>query len=266
MRRYHFFEFCDQSWIPNFIRIGYMNNLNLIQKTFCPYQNVPALLLEWADENAINEFCDLASGGGEQISVLLEKSVKEFNLKFKLTDLYPQIKSYQDLQKKYGVSKIIYDTESISIFNLPKGEKNFTIFSAFHHFDKYQAELIISDIATNYNSICIFEFTSRSLKDLLSMIPAIFFNWISPFLSKKKSLTTIIFGFLIPIIPILVVFDGVISVLRSYKMEEIEKMIPPELKNNFKIKYGTLPWGKIPFAKMNYFLMVRVQTNPEVKN
>jgi hypothetical protein len=122
----------------------------------------------------------------------------------------------------------------------------------------------LRDVATSRDGICIVEFTERNWISLLSMIPAFVFNLIAPLTAAKFRLSKLLFGTFVPIIPLFVGFDGMVSVVRSYTAEELLSLLPDECKDDFVVEHGSVPWGFVPAVRASYFLLSRKPAAAEI--
>ncbi len=110
--------------------------------------------------------------------------------------------------------------------NVPKNLKGLrTQFLSLHHFKPKDAKQILQNAVDSNSAIAIFEAQERSIPSILAM----FFSPISvlvttPFIRPFK-IGRIIFTYLIPIIPIVVLWDGVVSSLRTYSVKEMTELV-----------------------------------------
>lgn len=265
MRRYQLFEFCDQPWLTGIWREGLIDCLNNIHRFLQPYRHITPVLQDWARRNNVELLLDIGSGGGEQIATLLNQKgmLSNKKLKFVLSDLYPQVANYVHLKNHYGQGIIDYLGYSVPVTDIPKKFRYLSVFSAFHHFPPHVAADILNEVAKNRDGICIIEFTERNWISLFSMIPAFLFNLLAPITASKFRLSKLLFGTFVPVIPLIVCFDGMISVLRSYKADELLSMLPDRVKNEFAVEHGSVPWGYVPGVRANYFFLART---PAIEN
>ncbi|ORY57577.1 uncharacterized protein BCR38DRAFT_449536 [Pseudomassariella vexata] len=149
---------------------------------------------------------------------------------FVLTDLHPHVESWERAAKKSAY--ITYEAESVDAANAPpelvgrykdKGQKVFRLFNlAFHHFDDGLARAILKNTVETSDGFGIFELQDRSISSFIScclfgvfiLLFAPIFYWWSP--------SRLFFTYLMPIIPFVLVFDGIISCLRTRTAEEVE--------------------------------------------
>ncbi|GAB4356696.1 MAG: hypothetical protein Kow0060_09560 [Methylohalobius crimeensis] len=249
-------------WFKGILREGYIDCLNNIHRFLEPYRNIAPVIYDWAQRHQVNTLLDIGSGGGMQIATLLQyqETTPEQPLRFVLSDLYPQVANYEHLKNQHEANVIDYIASPVPIRHLPQSYRYLSIFSAFHHFHPKDAAGLLNEVVMNRNGFCIVEFTERNWINLFSMIPAFFLNLLAPLTAPKFRWSKVLLGTVFPLIPLLVCFDGLVSVLRSYKVEELLDMIPSEAKNNFVIEYGSVPWGRLPLSRANYFFLAKKQT------
>ena len=110
-----------------------------------------------------------------------------------------------------------------------------TLFEAFHHFKPEAAVAILRDAVTAQQPIAIFEFQRRELWDTLlppmSIVPLVggFLNWKhTPFRWTK------LFATLIPLIPLTLILDGIVSMLRTYTAQELAELAQKAGTNGYR--------------------------------
>lgn len=187
---------------------------------------------------------DLGSGGGGGLLVLNQELIKENpNVKIVLTDLYPNFNAFQ--YTKSQATNIEFAPESIDARNVPKDLNGLrTMFLAFHHFQPADAIQILQNAVKSNQPILIVEGQERSLPSFLAM----FFSpltvlFTTPFI-RPFSLERIILTYLIPIVPIITWWDGMVSSLRTYSVNEMEQLISKvEGREKFDWKTGRIKSG-----------------------
>ena len=108
-----------------------------------------------------------------------------------------------------------------------------TIFTSFHHFSPEEARAILQNAVDARQGIGIFEITRRSPSGIALMFPwalmlFVFTPFIRPFRWSRLLCT-----YFLPIIPFVLLFDGVVSCLRTYQTLELLEMV----KNLSGIEY-----------------------------
>lgn len=194
------------------------------------YKPIISILEKGLKEGKTNKIIDLGSGGGGGL-IWLNKELKKKNsqLKILLTDFYPNISAFEYTKKQ--ADNFDYTKTAIDARNVPKELIGLrTQFLSLHHFRPNDAKKIIQNAIDTDSAIAIFEAQERSFSSILAMLfSPISVLLITPFIRPFK-LGRIIFTYLIPIVPLFVFWDGIVSSLRTYSVSEMNKMVQ-SLKN-----------------------------------
>lgn len=232
MKRIHLFEIEDQSWFPSFLRNYMTDFLQFLSNKAKIYKPIVPLLTKKLKASNQNTIVDLASGGGGGLLWLNEAIKKELpELKITLTDYYPNISAFKHTQK--SANNFQFVTESIDARNVPKHLTGFrTQFLSFHHFKPTNAKQILQNAIDEQSPIAIFEAQDRSVYSIIGMLLSpLTLLFVTPFIKPFK-IGRIIFTYFIPIIPICVLWDGLVSCLRTYSVQEMNSMV--KSLQNFK--------------------------------
>ncbi len=252
MGRIHLFEFEDLKWFPSFLRNYMTDFLQFISNKFDVYKPIVPIIEEGLEKSKSNTIVDLASGGGGGILKLNEHLLESRpNLKIILTDYYPNIEAFK--QTKASAKNIEYITTSIDALSVPKSLEGLrTQFLSLHHFKPMQAQQILQNAVNNESAIAIFEAQERNLKSVIFMLLSpLNVLLLTPFIKPFK-FGRLLFTYLIPILPILVCWDGLVSVLRTYSIKEINNLINSLSNgNSFEWKLGKVKSGP---SKITYLL------------
>ncbi|PGR79778.1 hypothetical protein [Priestia megaterium] len=242
MNRLHLFEFEDKKWFPDVLRKGTTDFLSFIFSKTNRYAPVVPLIKEVLEKEDTNHIIDLCSGAGGGIVNMqrdLEKSLGK-KVKVTLTDKYPNKQAFDSLKSSYDEIDII--NTSIDATNVPNDLKGFrTIFTAFHHFKPNMAEAILRDAVNKDVPIGVFELGNKGALAIIKLIISVPIGLIliTPFLRPFK-LSRIIFTYLIPLIPLCTIWDGIVSILRVYSPQELEEMTKKDWGKNYTWKTGIL--------------------------
>lgn len=243
MRRFHLFEFNDLSWLQ-VLHEALLDCLNLVHRLSGPYRSMSPYLDDVMREAGKKDggILDLCSGGGEHIRALVEDAkLAGLRLpKITLTDLYPRPQYYEKLQKEFGPNQINYVATSVSALSdnseLARG-KMIMLCSSLHHFKPVQAREIIAQALRSSGGIIILEMTPRKFKTMSRVVVESIPMLAAPFFAHKFSLMKFVFTTLIPVIPFMFAFDGIVSCLRTYKEEELMAMIPADLRSRVRTRF-----------------------------
>jgi len=225
MKRKQLFEFEDQSWFPSFLRNYLTDFLQFISNQFDIYKNVTPFLSELIKKDGNNTIIDLASGGGGGLYRLSNRLKEEHpGLKIILTDYYPNLKAFEYVKSQSANST--FEKESVDARKVPSYLKGVrTQFLSLHHFREEDAVEILQNAVDSQSPIALFESQERNVKSVLAMLfSPINVLLMTPFI-KPFSIGRIIFTYLIPLVPLFVMLDGVLSALRTYTITEMNELI-----------------------------------------
>jgi hypothetical protein len=112
------------------------------------------------------------------------------------------------------------------------------MFTSFHHFRPSDARTILADAVRSGVGIGVFEFTGRGLRRFAAVALTPFaVLYAVPFLRPVRW-RTLLFTYVIPIIPIGVLVDGVVSCLRTYSPAELAALVEPLQGNGYMWEVG----------------------------
>jgi hypothetical protein len=232
MGRIHAFEFEDLQWFPKNLRNYATDFLQFGANTFDMYKPVIPILKKGVEEASNNTILDIASGGGGGL-ITIARHLKKDNpsIKIILSDFYPNLEAFQRT-KAQAPDTFEFIEQPVDAMAVPASLKGLrTQFLSFHHFKPEQAKAILQNAIDHRQPIAIFEGQQRNIK---SMIPMLFSPLTvlltTPFIRPFK-IDRILFTYLIPLLPLFILWDGVISVLRTYTVEELNQLIK-ELNNH----------------------------------
>lgn len=244
MARIQFFEFEDLKWFPSFLRNYLTDYLKFLSNQMKIYKSIIPILQKGIDNSKTNQIVDLASGGGGGLTWLNAELLKKNpDLKILLTDFYPNIDAFEYTRKQ--MDNIDYISTSIDARDVPIELKGLrTQFLSLHHFNPEDAIKILQNAVDSGNTIAIFEAQERSFASLFAMISSpISVLLTTPFIRPFK-FGRILFTYLIPIVPIIVLWDGVVSCLRTYSVHEMHGLVDKvKNKDNFEWEIGKIKSG-----------------------
>lgn len=191
------------------------------------FKPILPLLEELISKQDQHRIIDLGSGGGGGLLWLGRRLKAMFpELQIILTDLYPNISAFEFTREKGGEELFAYRPESIDARRPPEDLTGIrTQFLSMHHFKPDEVVTILQNAVDQEQAIAIFEGQERSIKSIVPMLLSpISVLLTTPFIRPFK-LGRILFTYLIPLVPIFVCWDGVVSALRTYTVEEMEAMV-----------------------------------------
>ena len=225
MGRIHLFEFEDQKWFPTFLRNYGTDFLQFLSNMTKMYKPIIPIIKKGLQKSKTNQIVDLCSGGGGGL-IWLNSELKKnrADLQIILTDFYPNIPAFKFTKEKADNFEFI--KTSVDARNVPEELVGLrTQFLSLHHFKPKDAKQILQNAIDSNSSIAIFEAQERSIPSVLAMLfSPISVLLITPLIRPFK-IGRIIFTYLIPIVPLFVLWDGLVSSLRTYSVKEMNKLV-----------------------------------------
>ena len=224
--------------------------------------------------------CQAQSQPKKESECSVDGKYSEIRISCTLTDLYPPPKSVQrDIVVNSSSSlRLMYYPHSVDATRVPAdittllcGDKDHpthrtaaisaplprslrTIMGAFHHFTPASASSVLKDTVNKGDAICIVEMTHRSLLSMvLFTIISLAYGFIGPLLDMLPySLTRVFFTYVVPLYPLAVTWDSVVSCVRSFSEAEWEGMVmaaDPESKYMWSYRqHRIISWFPYFFA------------------
>ncbi|WP_136666911.1 hypothetical protein [Flavobacterium sp. H122] len=225
MKRVHLFEFGDQKWFPVFLRNYTTDFLQFLSNKTKMYKSIVPLLEDTLKISKTETIIDLASGGGGGLLWLNSEIKKNIpGLKIVLTDFYPNIPAFR--QTKMQSDNFEFYEQPVDARKVPPELKGLrTQFLSLHHFEPDDAKLILQNAVDSNTPIAVFEAQERSFPSIIAMLLSpISVILTTPFIKPFKT-GRIIFTYIIPIVPIVVLWDGIVSSLRTYSTNEMQELV-----------------------------------------
>jgi hypothetical protein len=242
-RRIQLFEFEDLAWFPNTIRESMTDYLRYLITKVDFYRPIVPLIIEGMSKTNTNQIIDLCSGGGGAIEQIRNELSMQSEIKFKiiLTDKYPNTSAYEFLSAKTN-GTISFLNTSIDAADVPLTLKGFrTIFSGFHHFDNSSAKSVLQNAVDANSGIGIFDGGNKNILAIMAILivhPLAFFLF-TPFFRPFR-FSRLFFTYIIPVIPFCTVWDGVVSIIRLYKPNELLQIAKEVEPNTYHWRSGIM--------------------------
>lgn len=205
-----------------------MDCLRVIATVGQQYQAVAPLLQRALIVTGAPQIVDLCAGGGgpwHHLSQILYTK-QEDPVPILLTDLYPPTSGNDQPATAGHPEQLHWVTTPIDATHLPATMTGLrTLFTAFHHFPPQQARAILQDAVNAGDGIAIFEQTARTPLAFLLMYLLPWLAFIAMPLSRPWHLNRFFWTFVIPAIPLVLWFDGMVSCLRTYSEAELTALV-----------------------------------------
>lgn len=247
MRRVQFIEIHEQPWFPSSLRDGVTDALQFGFHLLKAYAPIAPLLQGALDSTRSRSVVDMCSGGGGPWFDFSRKlQADPPGLHIWLTDKYPNLGALQNVRAASG-NHITFYPGSVEAMKVPGDLKGFrTMFTSFHHFAPEEARAILQNAVDARESIGIFE-TARRAPSTIGLVFAfalmlfVCTPWIRPFRWSR-----LLWTYLVPIIPLVLLFDGVVSCLRTYRPQELRELVEKLRASEYQWEIGEHSTGYTP--------------------
>jgi hypothetical protein len=251
MPRIHAFEFEDLSWFPGLVR-EYMTDFLSFMGGWSPLPYAPftdrlaRALRRTGDERVV----DLCSGGGGPAVAIVAELQRELQrpIQLHLTDLYPTAsRARAGLEAPSWVS---FETRPVDAARVPGELRGFRLVcNGFHHLKPQQARACLADAVQQRRGVAVVELTQRSAVSILQIVLGTSALWVvTPFM-KPFRLSRLLLTYLVPVVPLCTLWDGMISCLRVYDPNELRGLLQqlPD-HDEYEWDVGRLRVPKLPAA------------------
>jgi len=265
MRRIQFIELHEQSWFPPTLRNDITDALQCgseILKAYTPIFLLFQQALEVTQSAAIVDLCSGSGGPWLDLSQKLQRNITAYRIC--LTDKFPNLMAFENV-KAASANGIDFHGSSVDAMQVPVELDGFrTMFSSFHHFPPAQARAILRNAVDARQGIGIFEITSRSaiaisMMFLWFLTPLAFTPSIRPFRWSR-----LFYTYVLPVIPLVLLFDGLVSCLRSYRPRELRELIDGLAEFGYRWEIGERSgtFGGLPVTYLIEYPRERAQVSP----
>jgi hypothetical protein len=249
------FEIHEQPWFPQFLRDEFVDSLQMILEVTNTYQPIASLLRKRLQECGSDRVVDLCSGAGGPWPSL----VRHFEMhgaaapQVLLTDKYPTTTKLQDGESP-NTNRLRFLSDSIDATRVPKYLRGFrTLFNAFHHLSPAEARGLLQDSVNKRQAIGVFEAPARHTLTLLSLLLIPIAAWLFVPFRRPFRWSRLLWTYLIPLIPFVLLFDGVVSCLRAYSLGELQDMTSEIEASGYRWEIGEKAGGLLP-VRITYLI------------
>jgi hypothetical protein len=242
------FEIHEQPWFPQFLRDQVVDGLQMILEVMDTYAPIAQLLRARLQECGTEHVLDLCSGAGGPWPSLIRhfQSHGTSPPEVFLTDKYPSTTKLHDLGSLVA-NRMRFLKHSVDVTRIPEHLQGFrTLFSSFHHLNADEARSLLQDSVSRRQAIGIFEAPARHTSTLLSLLFIPIAAWLFVPFRRPFRWSRLFWTYLIPIVPFVLLFDGLISCLRAYSLEELQGMTRGLRGNRYRWEIGEEAGGLLP--------------------
>lgn len=249
MRRRQLVEIEDLSWCPRAVRDGGTDWLAFMANATKAFSPIAPKIRAAMRSMGTQDVLDLCSGGGGPWLTLERDLVPSGPVNVTLSDRYPNLEALTATRERSG-GRLGFHPEPVDATDVPGSLRGVrTMFNAFHHFPPDQATAILTDAVRKRCAVVVVEGLDRRAAGLFAMplqVPAILL--LTP-LVRPFRWSRLFFTYAIPLIPLLVVFDGTMSLLRLYLADELRELVAKVPgQETFDWDIGFTPVRGVPIA------------------
>lgn len=241
MRRTHLVELEDLPWFPAILRDGGTAYLELAVRLSGHARLLIPKLDEAMRRNGCTAILDLCSGSGGPVRVIAEV----LRVDVRLTDRFPNVRAFT---LAAGANpRISFEAASVDAAAVPARLTGFrTLFNAFHHFRPAEARRILADAAGARRPIGVFEVVSREPATLVALLTAPLGVMLSMPFWRPFRWQWVLWTWIVPVMPLFVLWDGLVSWLRIYSEEELRELVGTIDAPGYRWEIGRIRLGSAP--------------------
>lgn len=224
--RLHLVEFTDLPGLPRPLRrwLGdYLRGIVTVTRLFEPAAPRIADLLRATGGDRVVDLCSGAGGPWPALAGPLE-ALLDRPVRVLLTDLHPDAGTWAWLEAsaQVGVSGHPGPVPAHDVPAALQGVR--TLFDGLHHLPPASARAVLADAARHGVPLLAAEAVERSALGLAGVLFSPLLVWaVTPFL-RPLSLPRLLFTYVLPVVPLMVLWDGIVSVLRCYQPDELRAL------------------------------------------
>lgn len=236
MRRKNIEQFSNKSWFPNVLKENIREFLNwFVLKAHATKPFIPLIyegLSHSENKTLINVDFDLGAGI-ESVKPLLKDTIEIDNITVKE-----------------------FNTDNKGLY---------TFINNFHQLNVKEAKQLLTQIAISKNPVVVLEGNNDSLWQIIGMtffVPLTVLL-MSPFVKPFRG-SRLIFTYIIPILPLVIMIDGCLALLKLYNPNDLKELTSDIIVGNYKWQYGKKDngrGGKIIYLTGFYALSPNVEEN-----
>jgi hypothetical protein len=245
MPRIHAPEIEDEAWCPRVIRDGLTGFLQTSSEVLGVYDGATALVADVVMRHHATRLVDLCSGGGGPMLRLRSalKAKHHVDVDAVLTDLYPNLGAFTNAEAR-SAGGVVGVREPVDASDVPASLVGVrTIFNGFHHFRPELARSVVVDAARKRQPFISVEVVDRRFITVLVLMATplaavLLLPWSRPF-----TLARAFFTWVVPLVPLGIWWDGMMSCLRSYSPDEL-RALTSDLNTSdyaFRIEHIAVP-------------------------
>jgi hypothetical protein len=241
--RFHLFEFEDQTWLPNRIRDGltdYLRTIIVGRRVYAPAVPILRKVLDHAGATQVVDLCSGGSGPWTHLQADLATAGNPVRVIF--TDRFPNHAALGEAVAAIDSEPAGYEQDSVDARAVPARLTGVrTLFTALHHFRPDDVARIMGDAFRRREGIAAFEVTQRRITEFLGTLVIVPLTVLATTPRQHPDLVRLLLTYLLPVIPIITTWDGLVSNLRTYSVEELRSLVADLDDPDYAWEAGIMP-------------------------
>lgn len=222
-KRWQWFEFDDQPWLPQTLRRVYMEVLGSNPFRSAPFARRLRADLAASDVCVIHSLC---SGNGQFVYELHRLLKPHRDVRFILSDLFPLPAEYARIAAQSSGALDFIPTPVDATAIRPAPGDWFLMAGSLHHLREADVAQIFARITENGGTLVMMENHDRSFVQavkLLLIMPG--YSILASIFGRPFRPAKLLFGALLPIVPLMITADALVSNFRSYRPEDLRNIL-----------------------------------------
>lgn len=228
MKRVHLIEIGDEPWCPSAIRHGVTDYCRFVTEASGAFNVVAPLLTEALRKTGARRVLDLGSGAaGPWLGLQPLLRTRSVDVPVCLSDHNPNLEAMERASRLSG-GAVTYHPKPVDATRVPAELSGFrTMFSAFHHLRPDQARALLADAVAKGEGVGVFDWTRPPVwlfpLFLLLLLTPLRVMLATPFIRPFRW-SRLFWTYLVPALPLVLLFDQVVSLLRMYSVPELREL------------------------------------------
>ena len=229
----------DQRWWPQLLRRAATDYLAFVVSKAGAFTPLAGRLAALVDGAAAPRIVDLCAGSGGPYPALLDDVDAARGgraTELVLTDLHP------GGGRSTGAddARVRAEPRSIDARQVPRelgGVR--TLFDGLHHFAPADARALLADAAAARAPILVAEASERSVAAIVACVFIPLFVLVAMPFVRPRSAAALALTYLVPLLPLCIFWDGLVSCLRTYRVDELRALVAG-LDDGYRWEAGTV--------------------------
>lgn len=235
--RLHLFELTDQAWCPRALRDHLTDYLATVVDRMGIFDSAADVIARGLEAAGSEEVLDLASGGGGPLARLRPLVERKLGrpIHVRQSDKFPNTRA----RERANAAGLEYLDASVDAMQVPPELRGMrTMFNALHHFRPGDVRAVLADAQARGVPIGVFEVVERSPKGVLSaLFVPLLVLFFTPFI-RPLTLGRFFFTYIVPMAPLAIFWDGLVSELRAHRPEELRRITDALAREGYTWEVG----------------------------